>query len=196
MGYHRAGFDVVGVDIKPQPRYPFEFIQADVLSLDPVWIAATFDAVHASPPCQLYTAIQSMNKYRKQHPDLVYPVRILLRETMLPYIMENVPGSPMDAIRLCGSSFGLKVRRHRHFESSHVLLAPSCNHGKERPIAVYGDHPEKCPTGKINRAWTLAMGQDAMGIDWMTWHELCESIPPAYTEWLGAQLLRVLEHAA
>jgi DNA (cytosine-5)-methyltransferase 1 len=180
------------MDINPQPHYPFKFIQRDVLSVDPEWVRENFDAVHASPPCQHYTSIQSMNKYKKEHPDLVYPVRILLRKIGLPYIMENVPGSPMDAIRLCGSSFGLKVRRHRHFESSHVLLAPSCNHGKERAIAVYGDHPEKCPTGKINRAWTLQMGQEAMGIDWMPWRSLTQAIPPAMTEHLGRQLIEIL----
>ena len=196
VGYHRAGFDVTGVDIKDQPNYPFMSYTGDAVAMLREWIADgfinEFDAIHASPPCQGYTAIRSMNKYAKEYPMLVEPVRELLRASGLPWIIENVPGAPMDAMRLCGSSFGLKVRRHRLFESSHVMLAPSCQHGPERPVAVYGDHPEKCPTGKINRAWTLEHGREAMGIDWMNWRELCESIPPAYTEWLGHQLFAVL----
>lgn len=193
MGYHRAGFEVVGVDVRPMPRYPFEFHQADAMT----YPLDGFDVIHASPPCQGYTKIQSVNKHAKEWPLLIEPIRRRLLGNGKPYIIENVPGAPMlSPIKLCGSSFGLKVHRHRLFECSFFLMSPPCNHGPERAVAVYGDHPEYCPTGKINRAHTLEHGQEAMGINWMKWRELCESIPPAYTEWIGRQLMAMLERVA
>jgi DNA (cytosine-5)-methyltransferase 1 len=193
VGYARAGFEVVGVDIRPQPRFPFAFHQADALTFP----LDGFDAIHASPPCQGYTAIRTVNKFAKEWPLLVEPIRERLEAAGVPYVIENVPGAPMRSpLILCGSSFGLRVRRHRLFESNLLLLGPSCNHGPDRPLAVYGDHPENCPTGKINRAPTLVAGQAAMGIEWMKWRELCESIPPAYTEHIGRQLLVALTSRA
>jgi DNA (cytosine-5)-methyltransferase 1 len=197
MGYHRAGFDVVGVDINPQPQFPFEFIQADVLTLDPAFVAS-FDAVHASPPCQAYTGMQRINTRapKREHPKLVEPVRDMLRASGRHYAMENVPGAPLiKPIVLCGSMFDLGVRRHRLFECSFPMLVPLCQHkGRARPIAVYGDHPQQPgdKTYRVNRARTLAEGQEAMGIDWMPWRPLTQSIPPAYTQFIGEQLIRQL----
>lgn len=115
-GYWQAGFDVVGVDIEPQKRYPFTFIQADALE----YLArhgGEYDAIHASPPCQAFSKMKNPDKaHRKAHPDLVDPVRELLMRTGRPYIIENVPGAPLlSPVTLCGSQFGLKVYRHRVF---------------------------------------------------------------------------------
>jgi DNA (cytosine-5)-methyltransferase 1 len=206
VGYHRAGFEVVGVDIAPQPRYPFEFIEWDALEFMEwapwPWLAdqGGFDAIHASPPCQRWSA-RAANPLR--HPDLITPLRPLLEATGLPYVIENVPQAPLrDPTRICGSTLGLRVRRHRHFETTFPLLAPRCTHnGQPVPIGVYGDHPEDAPVrskrgNELWRARTLEDGRNAMGIDWMTWDELCEAIPPAYTELIGHQLLAHLKVAA
>jgi DNA (cytosine-5)-methyltransferase 1 len=200
MGYHRAGFDVVGVDIEPQPHYPFEFHQGD--ALDALWRGVEtdgFDAIHASPPCQGYSYSTPVEN-RGNHPDLVGRTRELLNETGLPWVMENVPGAPMrpDFI-LCGCMFGLPMlSRRRLFETSWegFSLLPGCNH----PTPVISVMRTGQP--KHNReTWKRRMGRlateqerrDAMGIDWMTSKELGNAIPPAYTEWIGAQLLRHLE---
>lgn len=185
VGYARAGFDVVGVDVAAQPHYPFEFHQADALA----YPLDGFDVIHASPPCQRY--IRSGNVDRGKHPDLLPPTRARLQEAEVPWVIENVPGAPMRPdIMLCGSQFGLAVRRHRWFEFSDpppVLLA-ACNHSG--PVTgVYG-HPHGAKgaadgmlPGDLNTwAW-------AMDIDWMTTAEIADAIPPAYTEFIGAQLL-------
>lgn len=230
-GYQEAGFYVVGVDNRPQPNYcGDEFYEADALAIlrgDPYIAVEEFDVIHASPPCQAYTLMRHMGKRAGESaPDLVGPTRELLEASGLPWVMENVVGSPLAKhIVLCGSMFGLGVRRHRIFESSHLLLAPQCQHGagwpvavwgdgrpsrKEArrehcgPIAVYGDHPEDSPIhrsgdsrpGLTRRAATLAVGQVAMGIDWMNWRELTQSIPPAYTELIGHQLMSHLARTA
>lgn len=210
MGYHRAGFDVVGVDIKPQPHYPFEFVQANALPA-PVTFER-FDAIHASPPCQPFSSLRGMWNAGK-HPDLIEATRELLFHAGKPSVMENVPGAPLEnAVRLCGSSFALGVedgsaelRRHRMFELSFSILVPPCAHGtrtigvyghqqRKRVIGVYGGH------GRDRRRTSSAWAQDfptedrrfAMGIDWMTGDELSQAIPPAYTEFIGAQLLEHL----
>jgi DNA (cytosine-5)-methyltransferase 1 len=193
VGYHRAGFDVVGVDITPQPNYPFRFWQREALDVLTELGPREFDAIHASPPCQRY--IRSGNVDRERHPDLIAPVRELLVETGLPWVLENVPGAPMrpDA-QLCGSQFGLEIRRHRWFELSWAepLLTLGCDHS--RPITgVYGN------AHGANGAWPGMLPGDittwsrAMGIDWMTVDELREAIPPAYTELIGHQLLQHVE---
>ena len=197
VGYYRAGFDVVGVDIKPQPRYPFTFVQADAMTcpLD------GFDALHASPPCQRYSKSVSKSN-RGNHPDLIGPTRERLEAAGVPWIIENVPGAPLlDPIVLCGSMFGLGVRRHRLFESDYDIPAPGpCRHEDYEPkyppawnrknllrfVAVSG--------GWSNVPHTEA--QKAMGIDWMTASELSESIPPAYTEHIGQWLIRAIAVAA
>jgi DNA (cytosine-5)-methyltransferase 1 len=184
MGYSRAGFDVVGVDIKPQPNYPFEFICRDVMTLshwfETSWIAE-FDAVHASPPCQAFSSITRLGKTAGDDAlDLICGTRVLLRGTGLPYVIENVQGAPLlTPTLLCGSSLGLGVRRHRLFETNFPLVVPPCSHGNQgRAIAVYGDHPQKTDRSPW-RAETLLQGRDAMGIDWMQWGELTQAIPPA-----------------
>jgi DNA (cytosine-5)-methyltransferase 1 len=191
MGYHRAGFDVVGVDIKPQPRFPFPFHQADALTFP----LDGFDAIHASPPCQAYVRSGMVAKDGR-HPDLLGPMRELLSQAGGGlWIIENVPGAPMRSdLMLCGSMFGLGVRRHRWFESS-APLSPftlSCDHSR-RITGVYG-HPH----GK-GGAWRngkrpmlpsdLPTWRREMGIDWMTAKEIALAIPPAYTEHIGKQLI-------
>lgn len=200
QGYANAGFDVVGVDINPQPRYPFEFVQSD--ALDYVfrhW--EEFDAIHASPPCQAYSAMKSMPD-AKEHPELIEPTRTLLAATGLPYIIENVEGAPMvNPLTLCGSMFGLgaagfQLRRHRQFESNVALMAPGpCAH-RQPTIGVYGGHV-RCRSTKFWRNTAAdfpgydkkQLANEAMGVDWMTMNQLSEAIPPTYTEHLGEQLM-------
>jgi DNA (cytosine-5)-methyltransferase 1 len=199
VGYHRAGFDVVGVDIAPQPNYPFEFHQGDALE----FLAEhghEFDARHASPPCQSFTA------YRRKgygvgdgYPDLIEPVRAALVGLDAPYVIENVGGSPLrNAVRYCGSSFGLDVRRHRYFESGSALMALECDHGWQTPRFPPATNRSNMRRTVEVGVWRipLAVQQRAMGIDWMTLPELSESIPPAYTEHIGAQLLACVQEVA
>jgi DNA (cytosine-5)-methyltransferase 1 len=200
MGYHRAGFDVVGVDIDPQPNYPFEFVQGDALQ----YLAKhgrEFDAIHASPPCQGYTALKAV--HGNVWPLLIEPTRRMLDQIGVPYVIENVQGAPVRRdLTLCGEMFGLRVIRHRFFElGGWEAVAPAhlphrgrvagWRHGKfyDGPyFAVYGNGGGK---------GTVAQWQDALGIDWTTdRRELAEAIPPAYTEYIGRQLIRALEVAA
>lgn len=200
MGYHRAGFDVVGVDIRPQPNYPFEFQQADALEyiLELAGCAnGLYDAIHASPPCQRYSRLMTtMPQRRGEHPDLVEPTRTLLRKAGLPYVIENVHGAPLErgAVMLCGAMFWLRTYRHRWFETSHLMMRP------EHP-----KHVIKSDAGLRRKEYFLAggfisvvgnvgsyCGPAAMGIDWMTGEELSQAIPPAYTEFIGRQLLQVV----
>lgn len=204
-GYQMAGFHVTGIDNRPQPRYAGDvFIQADALE----YVAEhghEFDAIHASPPCQAYTLMQRVNTRSEiDHPQLVVPVRAALINTGKPYVIENVVGSPLEnAMVLCGSMFGLKVRRHRLFEMSFFMLRPFCLH-IPNAIAVYGDHPEDAyihrrdlaRPGSTKRAATIDIARDAMGIEWMVWKEITQAIPPAYTEYIGDHLLATLEPAA
>lgn len=207
MGYHLAGFDVVGVDINPQPNYPFRFLRADVTRLGlPELVKFTGAcAVHASPPCQLFTTLNTGNKGRLKptghdgHPDLLSPTRPRLDELGRPYVIENVPSAPMRPdIQLCGEMFGLSVIRHRKFElggwsaaqPAHVKhrgRVAGMRHGEwfEGPYcAVYGDGGGK---GSVPQ-W-----QRAMGVYWTdVKKELTEAIPPAYTEWVGRRLLEHL----
>lgn len=194
MGYHRAGFEVVGVDISPQPHYPFEFEQYDALRFLRDWKYATsFDAIHASPPCQAYSVA---TRDKSGHADLIAPLRALLVETVLPYVIENVPGSPLqDYVVLCGSSFGLKVRRHRLFETNWSLLVPPCNHaGQGQPIGVYGEGSSKSQVrGRKadNESEVLAV----MEMPWADRAGATQAIPPAYTEFIGTQLLEYLNYS-
>jgi DNA (cytosine-5)-methyltransferase 1 len=193
VGLWWAGFDVVGVDLSPQPQYPFTFVRANALS--PPFNIADFDYVWASPPCQAYTTMQRINTRspKREHPKLLEPVRNMLAESGVPYTIENVPGAPLkDPVNICGSMFGLRVRRHRLFESSFTVPPLACRHPKERSIAVYGDHPQHPgnKTYRVNRARTLREGQEAMGIDWMPWKPLTQAIPPAYSAYIGACAMR------
>jgi len=210
VGYDRAGFEVVGVDVQPQPRYPFEFIREDAIRvLDHLvrhWAGKPsafafgheFAAVHASPPCQKFTA------YRRRGggvgdsaPDLIEPVRELLEQIgLLPWVMENVEGSPVRPhVKLCGSSFGLDVQRHRWFETNVPMMSPPCVHGiwKPRfPHATNRKNLRKTVEIGVYRI-PLAVQREAMGIDWMTLDELTLALPPAYTEFIGGQMLGHLE---
>jgi DNA (cytosine-5)-methyltransferase 1 len=202
MGYHRAGFDVVGVDIEPHDDYPFEFINANALELldRASNLFVKFDAIHASPPCQSFTA------YRRRGGgvgdgflDLIDPVRDALRALDMPYVIENVPGAPLDnPIQLCGSSFGLDVRRHRLFESNIPLMAPECDHAWQTPRFPAATNRTNLRRTVEVGVWRipLAVQQAAMGIDWMKLEDLTEAIPPAYTEHIGLQLVDHLDMQA
>jgi DNA (cytosine-5)-methyltransferase 1 len=197
VGYARAGFEVVGVDIVPRPSYPYEFIQADAMGLDPQFIAS-FDAIHASPPCQSYSDLAKRNGNGHEWPRLIEPVRNMLRASGRPYVIENVEGSPLlNAVVLCGTMFpGLRVLRHRLFEANFPIVAPP--HKKHPKVHTFDKR--KSHFGKTNE-WTdfvqvtgggnctLAAAREAMGIDWMTKGEINEAIPPAYTELIGRQLM-------
>jgi DNA (cytosine-5)-methyltransferase 1 len=190
VGYHRAGFEVVGVDIRPQKNYPFEFHQADAMTFP----LEGFDAIDASPPCQRYSITRRMHNDGEDHPDLVAATRHRLIASGVPWIIENVVGSPLfNATTLCGLMFGLKVLRHRLFETSFMVMTPP--------------HP-KHPSGNLTNAsrgyntgesgfvcvaghnFVREAGAQAMGIDWpMTRPELAQAIPPAYTEFIGGFLM-------
>ena len=202
VGYHRAGFDVVGVDVKPMKRFPFEFIQADAMT----YPLDGFDVIHASPPCQAYSITK--HSHGKWHPDLLPATRERLQAWGGPYVIENVPGAPMPgALVLCGSEFGLDaidngervtLKRHRLFESNVWLMGAggcSCiaDRAAGRIAGVYGngaltrEHAKEygggyTPASEVTRS-------ELMGIDWMTGKELTQAIPPAYTQHVGEQLL-------
>ena len=202
VGYARAGFDVTGVDVKRHKRNPHPVIEADALSLDPAWIAANFDAVHASPPCQGYSPMRHA-KGAKGAPLLIGPVRDLLEATGLPYVIENVEDAAWDMrnpVTLCGTMFGLgaqgcELQRHRLFEASFPLSVPECQHSGGPVIGVYGAHARNRSAKHGGRGtkdvWEgghIAAASEAMGIDWMTLAELSEAIPPAYTAHIGRAL--------
>jgi DNA (cytosine-5)-methyltransferase 1 len=196
MGYSRAGFSVVGIDIAPQPNYPFEFIQVDALTLEPEFIAS-FDAIHASPPCQAYSDLAKRNGNGHKWPRLIEPIRRMLVDSGRPYIIENVEGAPLlSPVVLCGTMFPkLRVLRHRLFESNFVILAPSHKkhpkvHTFDRRKAHYGKTDEWKDFVQVTGGGncSLAAAHAAMGIDWMTKGEINESIPPAYTEFIGRQI--------
>lgn len=205
-GYQRAGFYVVGVDIKPQPNYcGDEFHQADAMTFP----LEGFDAIHASPPCQDHSNVSGRNRKAKGVHGTGWMLEATIRRLMasrVPWIVENVETAEMPAqtyrARLCGSSFGLDVRRHRWFASNVALMVPPCAHSLQTPrfrsldsrqkglASVVGVH------GHLNYPGEFALRCAAMGIDWMTNAELSQALPPAYTEWLGGQLLNALEVAA
>jgi DNA (cytosine-5)-methyltransferase 1 len=196
MGYHRAGFDVVGVDINPQPHYPFEFHQGDAMT----WPLDGFDAIHASPPCQAYSAMTSKAN-QANHPDLYEPTRDKLQDWGGPFVIENVIGSPYrSGFVLCGSMFGLGVQRHRNFETRDLFLIPfQCDHRGERPTTITTSSGTSSGTKDYvhSRQTDFVTGRDLMGMPWaQTQREIGLAIPPAYTEWIGAQLLRSLGIAA
>lgn len=218
MGYYRAGFDVVGVDIAPQKHYPFEFHQADALE----YLAEhgrEFDVIHASPPCQAFSTMTQGRWKDRPHPKLIHPVRVRMIMAGKPFVIENVEGARRELINpvlLCGSMFGLQTEqgnqllRHRYFElSTGYIWTSPCKHERSSAIGVYGggQNPGRKKAavigvyghtgGSSSRAGTAQFGIDArrqaMGIDWMTNDELSESIPPAYTEFIGRHLLTYLE---
>jgi DNA (cytosine-5)-methyltransferase 1 len=191
MGYHNAGFEVVGVDLAPQPNYPFEFHQANALEFP----LDGFDAIAASPPCQAYSTLRALGKQEHMERfDLVAPVRERLINSGLPFAIENVVGAPLiNPIRLCGTMFGLGVQRHRLFETNVPVAPIECGYHDGKSIGVYGDHPQySFGYWKNNRASSLETASEAMGINWMTWREITQAIPPAYTKYIGEALLCAL----
>jgi len=202
MGYHRAGFKVVGVDNVPQPDYPFTFVLADVMQQEPEWWAR-FDLVHASPPCQPYSkAVTSASSpwndtLGKDEPALIPQLRDMLKASGVPYVIENVPSAPLDGITLCGSMFNLDIPRHRIFESS-LEIVPK-DHPKHVGMAKRAaerrgwDYRDMTVTGKGRRAGTSERWSELLGIDWhVTQHQLKEAIPPEYTLWIGRQAMALL----
>jgi DNA (cytosine-5)-methyltransferase 1 len=196
-GYQLAGFEVVGVDIKKQKRYPFKFIQADCLELmKDMEFLKSFDVIAASPPCQTHSITQHLRNAQGKSTDkidLIPQTREALIESGRPYVIENVPGSPLvNPIQMCGSSFGLKVRRHRLFESNLQLKGSVCNHKEQgKPVGIYGSMRDEIPNGG-HTAKSIEQAREAMGIDWMIWGELVEAIPPIYTKEIGTQILDLL----
>lgn len=233
-GYRRAGFEVTGVDIEPQKNYkPGKFIQADALA----YVAQygwMYDAIHASPPCQAHTQLKSLHKgdesYNERHIDLIPQTRYWLKAIGVPYVIENVAGakgSLIDPIMLCGAQFGLKVYRHRLFESNVFLMAmPHAPHRDKPPSAGHGASPKGFVTVSGNcslgikwdgttpkpKQWNQFVSPNgfisvsghfsqveyarfAMGIDWMTGKELAQAIPPAYTEFIGNQLMAYISQS-
>lgn len=200
MGYHQAGFEVVGVDIEPHPDYPFEFHVGDAMDWLHPDVLSDFDVVHASPPCQAYSDLKTTWNARNDHPELVGPVQTALRRWGGTYVIENVPGAPLDApITLCGSMFGLgipgyQLRRHRLFEISPMppMLLPECSHIGP-VVGVYGDHLRSRGHWRKGADFPgqdkVALAREALGIDWMNWSDLSQSIPPAYTRFIGEALI-------
>ncbi len=199
-GYQLAGFHVTGVDINPQPNYcGDEFVQDDALRFlerngDWGW-----DAIHASPVCHRWSQMRLCRPgLRDEAPNLIPATREVLRRAGQPYVIENVPGAPLEnPVRICGSGLGLGVQRHREFESNIALWGVPCNHGNNAWNPEYGHS-----TGRKRRRvpvigeWRIPaeIQFEAMGVDWMTLEELTEAIPPAYTQFIGEQLMQVLDH--
>lgn len=229
MGYHRAGFDVYGVDLDPQPNYPFAFRQDSALTVLEDLLAGEklafvhpdgtveelgltdFALVHASPPCQAFSATKAL--HTNTHPDLIVPTRVLLRATGLPFIMENVVGAPLeDPLLLCGTEFRLRARdvdgvelklvRHRLFETNLPLKRRGkCDHDRSVLTAsVYGAGggwtPEHRDSAKRRGGYVphTDVCRQLLGVDWTSKHELSQVVPPAFTEHLGAQVLEHLKN--
>jgi DNA (cytosine-5)-methyltransferase 1 len=200
MGLHRAGFDVVGVDLAPQPRYPFPFIQADALSL----YTSGFDFIWASPPCQRFSDLGHRNGNADEWPDLIESTRALLKRSGALYTIENVERAPLiNPVMLCGTMFpGLRVLRHRLFEANFTIAQPP--HGRHPKVHTFDKR--KSHFGKTNEMTdfvqvtgggncTVSARRDAMGIDWMQQKELNEAIPPAYAEHIGCAAISRLRSA-
>lgn len=196
MGLHRAGFEVIGVDIEPQSNYPFKFIQRDALELGSE-VIESFDFFWASPPCQGFTAYKRNKGHVKPRKNLIPATRRLLSKHAKNWVIENVPGAPLkNPTTLCGSMFGLDVRRHRLFESNFTIEQPKCNHKIWTPrFPPASNRTNKRLTVEVG-VWRIPLNiqQKAMGIDWMNLKELSEAIPPAYSEYIARQLLHRLEH--
>jgi len=193
MGYYQAGFEIVGVDIKPQKHYPFEFHHANAMT----YPLEGFDVIHASPPCQRYSKMTKTRWRGREldHPDLIARLRDrLIRKS---YVIENVVGAPLNQpLLLCGSMFGLGVRRHRLFETSFNIPQLACQHAQQGlVVGVYGHTGAGANRNRErnrNRKNGIHEWQQAMGIDWMTANEISQAIPPAYTKYIGEILRRLI----
>lgn len=209
-GLHRAGFEVTGVDINSQPRYPFKFIQADALKFPINWPRrpGDFDFIWASPPCQRFSDLAKRNGNADDWPDLIEPIRNKLRNWATYagglYVIENVEGAPLSGtVTLCGTMFpGLRVLRHRVFEANFTIRTPS--HGKHPLVHTFDKR--KAHYGKTNESvdfvqvtgggnCTVVAASNAMGINWMTKAEINEAIPPAYAEFIGRAAIAVLSRS-
>ena len=190
MGMHRAGFEVVGVDIAPQPLYPFEFRQGDALDAD----LTGFDFVWASPPCQAHSTLK--HRTGREYECFIARTREKLMAWGGVWIIENVMGAPLRSpVRLCGSAFGLNVRRHRIFESNVLLRGVDCRHDEQpEPIDVSGTGARRKGArldgkgGNSRKPLNLAQAHAAMGMDWTNRKEISQAIPPAFAEFLCAQV--------
>lgn len=214
MGLHRAGFDVTGVDINPQPRYPFKFVQADALT----YPLDGFDFIWASPPCQAHSSISRVSGRQTHHVDRIAETRMRLEKCGTPWVMENVVGAPLrKPFMLCGTMFGLRtscgaeLRRHRLFETNWPIgILPKCQHGKtvvgvygghahdrrRRTITVTGSTPQQNVVRNRSRlTFSVEEAKRAMGIEWMTMAGLSQAIPPAYAEYIGRAALRYITRA-
>lgn len=200
VGYHRAGFDVVGVDIEHHPDYPFHIIVQDAMEVLATWDLSGYDVIHASPPCPRYSVATVASGNRESHPDLIPPVREALREWGGVYVIENVPGAPLESpVLVCGWAMGLRhIRRHRLFESNAPLMSPGCLCPDGDTVSVFGHSGEdrrKSVPG-VRKHVKLPEVRELMGVEWMTRRsDVSDSIPPAYTQALGEQLVDVLARA-
>lgn len=188
-GYHDAGFEITGVDIKPQPNYPYKFIQADALE----YSLEDYDAIHASPPCQFATAYKRNRGHVKPAINLIPQTRERLRQAGVPYVIENVEGARdhlLSPIMLCGSSFGLDIRRHRLFETNFLVPGVPCDHKWQTPRFPSPKNRENLRCTVEIGVWRIPKEQQrrAMQIDWMSIPELSQAIPPAYTWYIGTHL--------
>ena len=213
MGYHRAGFDVVGVDNRPQPRYPFEFHQGDVITayggiqgwIDYLGHRRPFDAIHASPPCQDYS--KNLRHQASGYERLIEAIRYRLRSSGVPWVIENVEGAPLPSqadlfgaygVELCGTMFGLRIWRHRLFEASYPVAPPrGCDHTC-RPLNPYRQTSRVLMPQIVGGEWRTQEEpwRAEMGVPWMSRDEGREAVPPAYTEYIGTRLMEHLKQAA
>lgn len=192
VGLAQAGFDVTGVDVEPQPHYPFDVIREDAMTVS----LAGFDFIWASPPCQFYSAFSKGLGTANRYPALIEPIRARLRSQPVPWTIENVPGARdflESPTMLCGTMFGLRLRRHRLFETSFLMLQPNaCRHDGSM-VPVYG-RTTPLYYHRKGLHFTQADRRSAMGIDWMNRDELAQAIPPAYAEYVGRAALEALKH--
>lgn len=195
MGLYRAGFDVVGVDIVHQPEYPFPQYVADARTFP----LNGFDFIWASPPCQAFTAYKRRKEHVAPRPNLIPAMRLRLQDSGAPYVMENVVGAPLiDPFMLCGSMFGLDVRRHRLFEASFLVMQPQCRHELQTPRFPQATNRKNLRRTVEVGVWRIPLDvqQRAMGIDWMCRETLSQAIPPAYSEYIGRWALKAMGRAA
>lgn len=202
MGYDRAGFDVIGVDLHPQPNYPFTFLQADALDvlrghvmLPSGWWRPA--AIHASPPCQRHSAMSNCRPgLADSYPDLIAPVRELLEATGLPWVIENVPRAPLRAdLTLCGTMFGRDLYRHRLFESN-IPLSQPVHPPHTKPASRAGHWRPGTVISVAGNCAPVALAREVMGISWTNRNELGEAIPPDYAQHVGSDLLAYLAERA
>ena len=201
MGYHRAGFDITGVDLYDQPHYPFRFVQTNALTAK---FLGTYDAIHASPECQGYCwSTTAKRKAGKVYPNDIPAIRELLIESGKPYVIENVPTAPLiNPTYLEGTMFALGVIRRRAFETNWRLgqprfrrrKSPIMQQSKKDPEAFLQKSAYCSVAGNGADGWScrVADWRKAMGIDWMTRGEIKQAIPPAYTEFIGRHLIEML----